>query len=111
MLNMGVEIETIKPGDGSTYPKKGQKIKCHYTLTLQDGKKIDCSRDRGSPFEFKLGCGEVIKGWDEGVAKLSKGERAKMTISPDYGYGAKGVPGAIPANATLCFDVELIGFQ
>jgi len=108
---MGVETETIKEGDGSTFPKKGQKVKCHYVLTLENGKKIDSSRDRGSPFEFKIGCGEVIKGWDEGVGKMSLGQRAKLKISPDMGYGAKGVPGTIPPNATLYFDVELLGMS
>jgi len=108
---MGVEIETLKDGDGSTFPKTGQKVKCHYVLTLQNGKVVDSSRDRGSPFEFKIGKGEVIKGWDEGVAKMSVGQRAKLTISPDKGYGASGVPGAIPPNSTLIFDVELLGLS
>lgn len=106
---MGVDIATIKEGDASTFPKRNQKVKCHYVLTLENGKKVDSSRDRGSPFEFRIGCGEVIKGWDEGVAKMSVGQRAKLTISPDMGYGAKGVPGAIPPNSTLVFDVELLG--
>ncbi|KAI6206036.1 Peptidyl-prolyl cis-trans isomerase, FKBP-type [Aphelenchoides besseyi] len=128
---MGVDIETISPGDGSTYPRNGQTVSCHYTLTLQNGnrlvegnenlfvgKKIDSSRDRGKPLDFKLGAGEVIAGWDQG---LSLGERAKLTISPDLGYGARGVPGTIPANSVLVrasttsiellfqiFDVELV---
>ena len=106
---MGVQIETLQAGDGATFPKKGQKVKCHYVLTLQDGKKVDSSRDRGSPFQFKVGMGEVIKGWDEGLTQMSVGQRAKLTISPDYGYGPKGVPGAIPPNSTLIFDVELLG--
>ncbi|MFH4973616.1 hypothetical protein AB6A40_000325 [Gnathostoma spinigerum] len=105
---MGVEIETIKNGDEATFPKKGQKVVCHYVLTLLDGKKVDSSRDRGQPFQFTIGKGEVIKGWDEGVAKMSVGQRAKLTISPDLGYGSRGVPGAIPPNSTLVFDVELL---
>jgi len=108
---MPVDIQTITEGDGSTFPKTGQTVKCHYVLTLENGKKVDSSRDRGQPFEFKIGKGEVIKGWDDGVAKMSVGQRAKLTISPDMGYGAKGVPGAIPGNSTLIFDVELIGLK
>jgi len=105
---MGVDIEILKQGDNSTYPRNGQTVKCHYVLTLTNGKKIDSSRDRGSPFTFKIGRQEVIAGWDQGVAKMSKGERSKLTISPDLGYGAKGVAGMIPANSTLVFDVELL---
>jgi len=105
---MGVEIETLQEGDGATFPKKGQKVSCHYVLTLNNGKKIDSSRDRGSAFEFNIGMGEVIQGWDEGLMKISVGQRAKLTISPDMGYGAKGVPGCIPPNSTLIFDVELL---
>ncbi|VDD90431.1 unnamed protein product [Enterobius vermicularis] len=108
---MPVSIETIKEGDGVTHPKSGQKVQCHYVLTLEDGKEIDSSRSRGKPFEFKIGKGEVIKGWDEGVARMSVGQRAKLTITPDLGYGSRGVPGAIPANATLIFDVELLAVK
>jgi len=105
---MGVDIDSIQPGDGRTFPKTGQTVVVHYTGTFPDGKKFDSSRDRGSPFKFKIGQGEVIKGWDEGVAQMSVGQRAKLTCSPDYAYGARGHPGAIPPNATLIFDVELI---
>merc|ERR1712039_589812 len=90
---MGVDIETMKEGDGATFPAKGQKVTCHYTLTLTNGKKIDSSRDRGEPFSFKIGKGEVIQGWDQGLGKMSVGQRAKLTISPD---------------STLVFDVELL---
>ncbi|KAL1514339.1 hypothetical protein ABEB36_003612 [Hypothenemus hampei] len=105
---MGVQVVTISPGDGSTFPKTGQTVVVHYTGTLQDGTKFDSSRDRGTPFKFRIGKGEVIKGWDEGVAQLSVGQRAKLTCSPDYAYGSRGHPGIIPPNSTLIFDVELL---
>lgn len=108
---MGVTVETYKEGDGATYPKTGQTVKVHYTGTLENGNKFDSSRDRGKPFEFKLGTGQVIKGWDEGVAKMSVGSCAKLTCTPDYAYGERGYPGVIPPKATLIFDVELIGIH
>ena len=79
--------------------------------TLTDGKKFDSSKDRNKPFKFALGKGEVIKGWDEGVAQMELGETAILTCTPDYAYGARGYPPVIPANATLNFEVELLGFQ
>uniref|UniRef100_A0AAX7U8G1 peptidylprolyl isomerase n=1 Tax=Astatotilapia calliptera TaxID=8154 RepID=A0AAX7U8G1_ASTCA len=83
---------------------------CFPTGTLTNGKKFDSSRDRGSPFQFKLGAGEVIRGWDVGVAKMSLGQVAKLTCSPDYAYGSRGYPPLIPANSTLIFEVELLKF-
>merc|ERR1712156_974017 len=80
----------------------------HYTGTLTNGKKFDSSRDRGQTFKTKIGVGQVIRGWDEGFTQLSLGQRAKLTITPDYGYGAAGAGNVIPPNATLIFDVELI---
>ena len=105
---MGVQVETISPGDGRTFPKRGQTCVVHYTGMLEDGKKFDSSRDRNKPFKFVLGKQEVIRGWEEGVAQMSVGQRAKLTIFPDYAYGATGHPGIIPPNATLIFDVELL---
>uniref|UniRef100_A0A8D1ECW1 peptidylprolyl isomerase n=1 Tax=Sus scrofa TaxID=9823 RepID=A0A8D1ECW1_PIG len=108
---MGVQVETISPGDGRTFPKRGQTCVVHYTGMLEDGKKFDSSRDRNKPFKFVLGKQEVIRGWEEGVAQMSVGQRAKLTISPDYAYGATGHPGIIPPNATLVFDVELLKLE
>lgn len=105
---MGVDIETIAPGDGETFPQPGDTIKMHYTGTLTNGDKFDSSRDRNKPFVCRIGVGELIRGWDDGVLKLSRGQRAKLTCSPDYAYGSGGVPGVIPPNATLVFDVELL---
>ncbi|XP_054579882.1 peptidyl-prolyl cis-trans isomerase FKBP1A isoform X1 [Eptesicus fuscus] len=174
---MGVQVETISPGDGRTFPKRGQTCVVHYTghifipgippfrkvplwfvwflgnwnskmnmvfgfivqlyyfskllhyslpqflhlgmetvswgglRMLEDGKKFDSSRDRNKPFKFMLGKQEVIRGWEEGVAQMSVGQRAKLTISPDYAYGSTGHPGIIPPNATLVFDVELLKLE
>ncbi|XP_035827478.1 FK506-binding protein 1-like [Aplysia californica] len=105
---MGVTVETIQAGDGVNFAKAGDTVVVHYTGTLQNGQKFDSSRDRGKPFQTKIGVGQVIRGWDEGFTQLSKGQRAKLTITPDYGYGASGAAGVIPPNATLVFDVELL---
>merc|ERR1711915_93052 len=106
----GVQIETIKAGDGVTFPKSRQKVTCHYVLRLENGKKVDSSRDRGKPFTFTMGKNEVIAGWEEGIAKMSLGQRAKITISSEKGYGSKGL-GPIPPNATLIFNVKLLRIQ
>jgi len=103
----GLKVEMLKEGAGQK-PQKGQKVVVHYTGTLEDGKKFDSSRDRGQPFEFVLGAGQVIPGWDEGIALLPVGGRAKLTIPPQLGYGPRGAGGVIPPKATLIFDVELL---
>lgn len=108
---MGIELESITPGDGCTFPKDGQTVVVHYTGSLPDGKVFDSSRERGKPFKFQIGKGQVIRGWDEGIKQLSVGQRVKMTCPPKYGYGKRGFPGVIPADATLIFDVELISLQ
>ncbi|XP_020893609.1 12 kDa FK506-binding protein [Exaiptasia diaphana] len=107
---MGVQVEKTRQSEG-VRPKQGQTVVVHYTGTLIDGKKFDSSRDRGKPFKFTLGAGQVIRGWDEGVCQMKVGECAKLTCSPDYAYGSKGYPGVIPPNATLIFDVELLGVE
>ncbi|RSH83543.1 FK506 binding protein proline rotamase rapamycin-binding protein [Apiotrichum porosum] len=107
-IRMGVTIERISAGDGVNFPKKGDRVTIHYVGTLLDGSKFDSSRDRGSPFSCTVGVGQVIKGWDEGVPQLSVGEKAVLTATPDYAYGARGFPPVIPPNSTLKFEVELL---
>ena len=108
MAETGLKIEQLKAGTGEK-PKRGQTVKVHYTGWLTNGTKFDSSVDRGKPFEFQLGAGQVIKGWDEGVAAMQIGEKARLTIPPEMGYGARGAGGVIPPNATLVFEVELLG--
>jgi FKBP-type peptidyl-prolyl cis-trans isomerase FkpA len=99
--------ETIKAGAGAE-AKAGQRVTVHYVGTLTDGSKFDSSRDRGEGFRFTLGKGEVIQGWDKGVAGMRVGELRKLTIPSTLGYGARGFPPVIPPNATLVFEVELL---
>ena len=102
-----LKIEVVKEGSGEG-AKNGDKVSVHYVGTLTDGTKFDSSRDRGMAFEFPLGSGFVIQGWDKGVLGMKVGEVRKLTIPPALGYGPAGVPGAIPGNAILIFEVELL---
>jgi len=103
----GLEYWDIKVGTGAV-AQTGQKVKVDYTGWLTNGKKFDSSVGTGRPFAFKLGNGDVIKGWDEGVVGMKVGGKRQLRIPSDLAYGAKGYPGVIPANATLIFDVQLI---
>ncbi|MDB4966710.1 MAG: FKBP-type peptidylprolyl isomerase [Myxococcales bacterium] len=104
----GLQYIDENVGDGAS-PQKGKKVTVHYTGTLANGTKFDSSRDRGQPFKFVIGVGQVIAGWDEGVMSMKVGGRRKLVIPANLGYGARGAGGVIPANAELHFDVELIG--
>ncbi len=110
----GLEHEDTVPGNGAS-PTKGQTCVMHYTGWLwvngAKGDKFDSSKDRGKPFKFPIGAGRVIKGWDEGVATMKVGGSRTLRIPPELGYGARGAPGAIPPNATLLFEVELLGLE
>ena len=105
--NSGLQYTDDQEGTGAA-AKAGDTVDVHYTGTLKDGKKFDSSKDRGKPFSFKLGAGQVIKGWDEGVAGMKVGGTRTLVIPSDLAYGARGVPNVIPPNSELQFEVELL---
>ena len=106
------ELIVDKYHEGNGEPAQvGKTVRVHYTGTLESGQKFDSSRDRGDPIEFPLGVGYVIPGWDQGIAQLRVGDKARLTIPGHLAYGAAGIPGVIPPNATLIFDVELVGVR
>ncbi|MBI1798303.1 MAG: FKBP-type peptidyl-prolyl cis-trans isomerase [Candidatus Eisenbacteria bacterium] len=106
----GLKYEDLRVGDGAI-AESGMTATVNYTGWLTDGTKFDSSLDSGKPFSFRLDAGQVIRGWDEGVKGMRVGGKRKLTIPPDLGYGAAGAGGAIPPNATLVFDVELLGVR
>jgi peptidylprolyl isomerase len=106
----GMKYEIIKEGTGAS-PKRGDSVTVHYTGWLEDGTKFDSSFDRNQPFTFKLGVGQVIQGWDDGVATMRVGGKTKFFIPPELGYGSRGAGGVIPPNAKLIFEVELLSIK
>lgn len=107
----GLKYVDLKKGNGAS-PKKGQNVLVHYTGWLKkNGKKFDSSVDRGDPFAFRIGVGQVIRGWDEGVLSMKVGGKRKLIIPPKLGYGARGAGSLIPPNATLIFEVELLDLR
>ena len=107
MTDSGLKYDDTVIGDGAT-AEKGQTVSVHYTGWLTSGEKFDSSKDRNDPFQFPLGAGRVIRGWDEGVQGMKVGGTRRLTIPPQLGYGARGAGGVIPPNATLIFEVELL---
>jgi FKBP-type peptidyl-prolyl cis-trans isomerase len=109
-MSASLQIEPIKPGTGAE-AVAGKTVSVHYVGTLTDGSTFDSSRDRGEPFDFRLGAGQVVRGWDEGVAGMKVGEVRKLTIPHELAYGDRGYPPVIPPRATLVFEVELLGVR
>jgi peptidylprolyl isomerase len=107
---MSLKIEILTPGTGAE-AVAGKNVTVHYVGTLTTGSKFDSSRDRGQGFTFRLGAGQVIQGWDQGVAGMKIGEVRRLTIPPELGYGARGFPPVIPANSPLVFEVELLNVR
>ena len=105
-----MQVEDVVVGTGAE-ALQGKMVSVHYTGWLTDGTKFDSSKDRGQPFQFPLGRGQVIQGWDQGVQGMKVGGKRKLTIPPEMGYGAEGAGGVIPPNATLVFEVELLGVR
>jgi len=109
-MTQELQIQELAPGTGAE-AAAGKTVEVHYTGWLTNGTKFDSSVDSGRPFRFRLGAGEVIKGWDLGVTGMKVGGKRKLTIPPELAYGSKGFPGAIPPNSTLVFEVELLGVR
>ena len=110
MTQSELQVDKYQEGTGAV-AEKGKTVSVHYTGTLENGTKFDSSRDRGEPIEFPLGVGYVIPGWDQGIAGMRVGDKARLTIPGHLAYSPQGIPGVIPPNATLIFVVELVGVR
>jgi len=111
-LSKVFQLEVLKNGDNISFPKKGNTIRVHYEAFItKTGNKIDSSRERNDAFEFVMGSGQVIEGWEEVIPKMSLGEIVRFTLPPDYAYAEVGLPGIVPPNTSLTFEVELISFE
>ena len=110
MAKPEIKIDILTEGSGVTVPNMSN-VKCHYVLNLENGTKVDSSRDRNQPFEFQVGKGMVIAGWEQAIIRMKVGERSMITIPSELGYGARGAGGQIPGGATLKFDVEIISYN
>eukprot|EP00164_Ancoracysta_twista_P000031 GFYU01000042.1.p1 GENE.GFYU01000042.1~~GFYU01000042.1.p1 ORF type:complete len:201 (+),score=24.92 GFYU01000042.1:89-691(+) len=109
--NDAVRLETISPGNGQSFPQIGHTVQIYYTGMLEDGTEFDSNRGAGTGSEFQLGSGAVIRGWEEALCKMSLGQRVKITVPPAFAYGVHGVPGSIPPNAVLIYDLELLAIR
>ncbi len=110
MTNQDMLVEELTAGTGAA-AQRGHHVEVHYTGWLQDGTKFDSSHDRGEPFRFTLGAGQVILGWDDGLVGMPVGSKRRLTVPPALAYGRRGIRGVIPPNATLVFEVELLGVR
>ena len=106
-----IELQILRAGDGQYYPKQGETVAVHYTVSLSNGKEVDNTYKRKQPFRFKVASGQVVKGWDEAVKQLSVGEKASCTFPANLAYGAKGFPGLIPPNSNLHVVIELVAIM
>ena len=105
---LGIEKKLIREGTSELAPRKGDRVRVHYTGKLTNGQKFDGSRDKGAPFEFTVGAGEVIRGWELEVPAMKFGEKSSFRFAAEFGYGADGFPGIIPPNSTIIFELELL---
>lgn len=108
---MGFEFTTLQEGDGTNFPERGQTVRISFSGYFIDGTKFDSTADRGQPTSFRVGLGQVVRGVDEAVGRMSIGQKIRLSLPPEYAYGRRGLGNIIPPNATLNFEIELLGFN